>query len=64
LSQVCIAFAFAVSTAMEKSGLAQTIAGVFVALSELLMAVPLVCAGCWLKQYQLQAAHPGAAFAR
>jgi di/tricarboxylate transporter len=32
--QVCIAFAFATSTAMEKTKLAQAIANVFVALSE------------------------------
>jgi hypothetical protein len=32
--QVCIAFAFAVSTAMEKTRLARAIADVFVALSE------------------------------
>jgi hypothetical protein len=39
--QVCIAFAFAVSTAMEKTRLARAIADVFVGLSELSNA----CAG-------------------
>ena len=34
--QVCIAFAFAVSTAMEKTKLAKAIADLFVALSEFL----------------------------
>lgn len=40
---MCIAFAFAVSTAMEKTKLAKAIADIFVALSEFLS--PVHCLG-------------------
>lgn len=67
LLQVCIAFAFAVSTSMEKTKLAKAIADIFVALSKGLdyqlsntgHANRVECTGgLWFSQVALTPHHP------